>query len=266
MIDPGGRVVMLSGATGGIGAAITRRLSDDGYRLSLGVRNIDAAREAFPGLEAQGGLVCRFDAGEAETAKAWVDATAAHFGRIDVLINNAGVLRQVFFDEGDEDLLDELWTVNVKAPFRLIRHALPHLSETGGGRIINVGSTDAKRYRAGVSVGYAMSKHALMAMSHAAKAAGWEHPDDPVDSGCDPGRRADPALRSGGDRRVPAEVAEQRVGAGAGGQYAPGVGALDEGGSSGPPHSPSRDPRRPRLFRHAPLRIPAGPGPDAGCR
>ena len=92
-----------------------------------------------------------------------------------MLINNAGILRQVFFGEGDENLLDELWTVNVKAPFRLIRHALPHLSETGGGRIINVGSTDAKRYRAGVSVGYAMSKHALMAMSHAAKAAGWEH-------------------------------------------------------------------------------------------
>ncbi|MBT3498812.1 MAG: SDR family NAD(P)-dependent oxidoreductase [Gemmatimonadales bacterium] len=175
MIDPHGRVVMLSGATGGIGAAITRRLSEDGFRLSLGVRNVDAAREAFPGLEADGGLIHRFEAGEADTAKAWVDATAEHFGQIHVLINNAGILRQVFFDEGDEDLLDELWTVNVKAPFRLIRHALPHLSETGGGRIINVGSTDAKRYRAGVSVGYAMSKHALMAMSHAAKAAGWEH-------------------------------------------------------------------------------------------
>lgn len=175
MIDPHGRVVMLSGATGGIGAAITRRLSQDGFRLSLGVRDVDAAREAFPAIETEGGLICRFDAGEADTAKAWVDATAAHFGQIDVLINNAGVLRQVFFDEGDEELLDELWTVNVKAPFRLIRHALPHLSETGGGRIINVGSTDAKRYRAGVSVGYAMSKHALMAMSHAAKAAGWEH-------------------------------------------------------------------------------------------
>jgi NAD(P)-dependent dehydrogenase (short-subunit alcohol dehydrogenase family) len=175
VIDPHGRVVMLSGATGGIGAAIKRRLSEDGFRLSLGVRNIDAAREAFPGFEADGGLICRFEAGEADTAKAWVDATAAHFGQIDALINNAGILRQVFFDEGDEDLLDELWTVNVKAPFRLIRHALPHLSETGGGRIINVGSTDAKRYRAGVSVGYAMSKHALMAMSHAAKAAGWEH-------------------------------------------------------------------------------------------
>ncbi len=175
MIDPHGRVVMLSGATGGIGAAITRRLSEDGFRLSLGVRNIDGAREAFPGFETAGGLIYRFDAEETDTAKAWVDATAAHFGQIDVLINNAGILRQVFFDEGDEDLLDELWTVNVKAPFRLIRHALPHLSQTGGGRIINVGSTDAKRYRAGVSVGYAMSKHALMAMTHAAKAAGWEH-------------------------------------------------------------------------------------------
>jgi NAD(P)-dependent dehydrogenase (short-subunit alcohol dehydrogenase family) len=175
MIDPHGRVVMLSGATGGIGAAIARRLSDDGFRLSLGVRDIDAAREAFPDLEAGGGLICRFEAGEVDTAKAWVDATAEHFGQIDALINNAGILRQVFFDEGDEELLDELWTVNVKAPFRLIRHAMPHLAETGGGRIINVGSTDAKRYRAGVSVGYAMSKHALMAMSHAAKAAGWEH-------------------------------------------------------------------------------------------
>ncbi len=175
MIDPNGRVVMLSGATGGIGAAITRRLSEDGFRLSLGVRDVAKAREMFPNLDAYGGLICRFEAGEADTAKEWVDATAEHFGRIDALINNAGVLRQVFFDEGDEELLDELWTVNVKAPFRLIRHALPHLSETGGGRIINVGSTDAKRYRAGVSVGYAMSKHALMAMSHAAKAAGWEH-------------------------------------------------------------------------------------------
>ena len=93
MIDPHGRVVMLSGATGGIGAAITRRLSEDGFRLSLGVRNVDAAREAFPGLEADGGLIHRFEAGEADTAKAWVDATAEHFGQIHVLINNAGILR-----------------------------------------------------------------------------------------------------------------------------------------------------------------------------
>ena len=174
MIDPNDRVVMLSGATGGIGAAVTRRLSEDGFRLSLGVRDVARAREMFPELVPDRGLICRFEAGEADTARAWVDATAEHFGQIDALINNAGILRQIFFDEGDEELLDELWTVNVKAPFRLIRHALPHLSETGGGRIINVASTDAKRYREGVSVGYAMSKHAVLALSHAAKTAGWE--------------------------------------------------------------------------------------------
>lgn len=79
------------------------------------------------------------------------------------------------FDEGSDEQLDELWTVNVKAPFRLIRLALPHLKATGHGRIVNIASTDAKRYRdPSVSVGYAMSKHALLAVSHAAKFAGWE--------------------------------------------------------------------------------------------
>ena len=57
----------------------------------------------------------------------------------------------------------------------LIRHALPHLSSSGNGRIINVASTDGKRYRDGVSVGYAMTKHAVMALSHAARMAGWKH-------------------------------------------------------------------------------------------
>ena len=64
--------------------------------------------------------------------------------------------------------------MNVKAPFRLIRAALPHLRAAGAGRIVNVASTDAKRYRAGTSVGYAMTKHALLAMTQAARAAGWE--------------------------------------------------------------------------------------------
>jgi NAD(P)-dependent dehydrogenase (short-subunit alcohol dehydrogenase family) len=108
------------------------------------------------------------------SAPAWVAATAERFGRIDALINNAGVLRVVDFETGDEVALDEVWAVNVKAPFRLIRHALPHLAEAGNGRIINIASTDGKRYRPGVSVAYTMSKHAVMALTQAAKFAGWE--------------------------------------------------------------------------------------------
>ena len=73
-------------------------------------------------------------------------------------------------------MLDELWAVNVKAPFRLIRLALPHLDQSGHGRIVNIASTDAKRYRdTSVSIAYAITKHAVLALSHAAKFAGWEH-------------------------------------------------------------------------------------------
>lgn len=160
-------VAIVTGAARGLGRAFVDGLGARGYQT--------VACDVEPSVAELGGLALQADVRVPADVRRVVDAALERHGRIDVLINNAGILRQVFFDEGDEDLLDELWTVNVKAPFRLIRHALPHLSETGGGRIINVGSTDAKRYRAGVSVGYAMSKHALMAMSHAAKAAGWEH-------------------------------------------------------------------------------------------
>jgi NAD(P)-dependent dehydrogenase (short-subunit alcohol dehydrogenase family) len=99
----------------------------------------------------------------------------ASHGRLDGLVNNAGVLRRFGFDHPDEEALDEMWTVNVKAPFRTIRHALPALKASGHGRIINIASTDAKRYRDQTApLGYVMSKHALLALSHAAKFAGWE--------------------------------------------------------------------------------------------
>jgi NAD(P)-dependent dehydrogenase (short-subunit alcohol dehydrogenase family) len=164
-----GRVVMISGASRGIGLAIAKALHTEGYTLSLGMRKPNAG--AFdPGRT----LVHAFDAQKPETAAAWVDATAARFGRIDALINNAGILRPLDLRSGDEDVLDEMWAVNVKAPFRLIRLALPHLEKSGNGRIVNVASTDAKRYREGVSIAYTMTKHAVLALSHAAKFAGWE--------------------------------------------------------------------------------------------
>ena len=171
-LSPEGRVVMISGASRGIGLAITRRLHEDGYAVSLGVRRPGAATLAD--FDPSRTLVHRFDAEDAATASAWVEATAARFGRIDGLVNNAGILRPLDLRCGDESVLDEMWAVNVKAPFRLIRLALPHLEQGGTGRIINVASTDGKRYRDTVSVAYAMTKHAVLALTHAAKFAGWE--------------------------------------------------------------------------------------------
>ena len=170
-LSPEGRVVMISGASRGIGLAIAKRLQEDGYRLSFGVRNPDALKDFDPSCT----LAAKFDASKAEDAASWLDATIERFGRLDGLINNAGILRPIDLRSGDESILDEMWAVNVKGPFRLIRLALPHLERTGHGRIINVASTDGKRYRDGVSVAYAMTKHAVMALTHAAKFAGWEH-------------------------------------------------------------------------------------------
>ncbi|MBM3650286.1 MAG: SDR family NAD(P)-dependent oxidoreductase [Alphaproteobacteria bacterium] len=162
---------MISGASRGIGAAIAKRLHSDGYTLSLGARD----PRTLAGYDTRRTLAARFEAKDAGSAEAWVDATVECFGRIDGLINNAGILRMVRFDDGEEAAMTELWDVNVMAPFRLLRLTMPHLRKAGHGRIVNIASTDAKRYRdASSSVGYVMTKHALLALSHAAKFAGWD--------------------------------------------------------------------------------------------
>ena len=175
LIPPDGRVVMLSGASRGIGAAIAERLLAEGYRLSLGVRNPQPVHKALPQLAGSTALVQPYDANDAASAKAWTAATADTFGRIDCLINNAGILQQIGFEEHSVDDLDAMWAVNARAPYLLTSLALPHLRQSGSGRIVNIASTDAKRYRdASVSVGYAMTKHALLALTHATRFAGWD--------------------------------------------------------------------------------------------
>lgn len=160
------RVAMISGASRGVGAAIAQRLLDDGWSVSLGLRDTAAAAQFAPQDRV---FAAHFDANEPPTAAAWVDATVDQFGRIDALINNAAILRMLTLEDGDESELDELWAVNVKAPLRLIRAALPHLRKTGHGRVINMASTDAKRVRPGAPLGYVMTKHALHAMTQAVR-------------------------------------------------------------------------------------------------
>ncbi|MBT52162.1 MAG: short-chain dehydrogenase [Mameliella sp.] len=169
------RLVMISGGARGLGAAIARRCLADGHRLSIGVRDPSKVALAFPDVAADQLTAHRFDADAPETAQAWVDATVAQMGAPDALINNAGILKMVDFTRGEESDLDDLWTVNVKGPFRLIRAALPHLKASGRGRVVNIASTDAKRYRdTSTSLGYVMTKQALLAMTHAVRFAGWE--------------------------------------------------------------------------------------------
>jgi NAD(P)-dependent dehydrogenase (short-subunit alcohol dehydrogenase family) len=78
-------------------------------------------------------------------------------------------------DDPDEAKLDEMWEVNVKAPLRLIRAALPHLQQSGSGRVVNVVSLSGKRLKSAEIGGYAMTKYAAAALTHAVRYAGWEH-------------------------------------------------------------------------------------------
>ena len=167
MLDPAGRVVMVSGAARGIGRAVVDRLLADGFRVSAGVR----ASSLKPSDRL---LVHRYDAESLDSAQAWRDATLARFGALHGLVNAAGVsLPGATLSDAGEDALDAMWLVNVKAPLRLIRLLLPALRQGGDGRVVNMSSLSGKRV-ANANVGYAMSKFALLALTHAVRREAWD--------------------------------------------------------------------------------------------
>jgi NAD(P)-dependent dehydrogenase (short-subunit alcohol dehydrogenase family) len=171
-IPPDGRVIMISGANRGIGLAIARRLHADGYGVSLGARDLAALEAATAEFGNERVLRCRFEARDRAMAGAWVAETVARLGRLDGLVNNAGVLLDFPYDEPDEDLLDEMWEVHVKAPYRLIVAALPHLRACGEGRIVNIVSNSGLRYKGGVP-GYCLTKFAAMGLTNMMRHQTW---------------------------------------------------------------------------------------------
>lgn len=172
LLAPAGRVVMISGANRGFGLAIAKRLHADGYRLSLGARRLDALKDAVASFADERVLQCRFDAAEAASSQAWIDATVSRFGRLDGLVNNAGILRLHALDDFDEAAFDEVLEVNLKAPYRLTVAALPHLRKSGAGRIVNINSRSGLRYVSG-SADYNISKFAGIALNHAPRVEYW---------------------------------------------------------------------------------------------
>jgi NAD(P)-dependent dehydrogenase (short-subunit alcohol dehydrogenase family) len=168
MLDPAGRVVLVSGASRGIGRAVAKRLLAAGYAVSAGLRDLSALAAA-PRLQTH-----RYEAEEAGAAEAWVAAAHARFGRIDAVVNAAGINPVWRALDADEAALDAMLRINVKAPMRVARAAWPHLVAAGDGRIVNIASLSGKRVR-NANAGYAMSKFALVAATHALRREGWAH-------------------------------------------------------------------------------------------
>lgn len=154
-------VAMISGANRGIGAAIADALHAAGWRVSLGCRREPVARP-----ECQNWLTCHYDALDTDSGRAWVEHTVAEYGRIDALINNAGILSPSTVLEATADEFDRIMATNARAPMLLTQQAWPHLVDAEQGKVVSIVSLSGKRVRSASSGLYAMSKFAAQAFVH----------------------------------------------------------------------------------------------------
>jgi 3-oxoacyl-[acyl-carrier protein] reductase len=161
-----GNVALVTGGSRGIGAAVALRLAEEGADVVLTYENsADRAAEVVERIKAAGrrALAVRADSADPEALVAAVDEAAATFGRLDVLVNNAGVFLVGPLDDLGTEEIERTLAVNVRAPFTASRAAVRHMER--GGRIICIGSNVAERAVFPGMALYSMSKSALVGMT-----------------------------------------------------------------------------------------------------
>jgi NADP-dependent 3-hydroxy acid dehydrogenase YdfG len=161
-----GKIVVVTGASSGLGEAAARLLSAQGATVALGARRVDRLKLLTDELTAAGGTafavatdVTRFD-----QVKKLVDTTVDICGRIDVMLNNAGLMPQSPLELLKIDEWNQMIDVNIKGVLYGIAAALPHMKRQKSGHIINVSSVAGHKVRPG-SVVYAATKHAVRVIS-----------------------------------------------------------------------------------------------------
>ncbi|MHC5936114.1 3-oxoacyl-ACP reductase family protein [Nostoc sp.] len=156
---------LITGGSRGIGAAIVKRLASEGADVAFTYASSpDRANEIVQAAQALGvqALAIQADSAEATAVVAAVEQTVDKFGGIDILVNNAGVLAIAPIDDFTLADFDRTLAVNVRAVFVATQAAVKHMKE--GGRIINIGSTNAERMPFPGGGVYAMSKSALQGL------------------------------------------------------------------------------------------------------
>ncbi len=161
-------VMLITGGTRGIGAAIARAASQAGYTVAITFETSDAAADELV-TEGSVDLAIRSDAGDEAAVVAAFAEVLDTYGRVDALINNAGIAGSYgTIDTVTGDMLERLWAVNISAPFLFAREAVRHMSTANGGRggcIVNISSKAAVLGGSGEWVHYAASKGALESMT-----------------------------------------------------------------------------------------------------
>ena len=165
------KVAVITGSAVGIGRAIAVTLGKAGARVVINYSKSEAEAQETARLVREAGAeaeVIRADVAVDVEARALMDGAAERFGRLDVLVNNAGITRFVPFPDLEaltDEVWDRLYEVNVKGAFFCARAAAPHMQRLGEGRIINISSQAGIR-AAGSSIAYCVSKAALIQLSN----------------------------------------------------------------------------------------------------
>ena len=157
-----GAVVVITGASKGIGAELARQLASRGARLALGARDMPALEAVAAECRAAGAsvIVARTDVAEERDCQALVSGAALAFGRVDVLVNNAGATMWARFEDiQDLSILARIMQVNYMGSVYCTRHALPWLRQSKG-LVVGISSL-AGRTGVPTRTGYAASKHAM---------------------------------------------------------------------------------------------------------
>lgn len=161
-----GKVVVITGASSGLGEATARVLSKLGASVVLGARRADRLKSLVDELTKNGrkALAVTTDVTQSDQVKKLVDEAVQKFGRIDVIINNAGLMPQSLLERLRVDEWDRMIDVNIKGVLYGIAAALPYMTKQKSGQIINVSSVAGHKIRPGATV-YAATKHAVRALS-----------------------------------------------------------------------------------------------------
>ncbi len=161
-----GRVVVITGASSGLGEAAARNLSASGATIVLGARRVDRLNKLASEVTAAGGnaLAMATDVTQYDQVQRLVDAAVRDYGRIDVMINNAGLMPQSPLDRRRIDEWDRMIDVNIKGVLYGIAAALPYMKEQKSGHFINVSSVAGHKVRPG-GVVYSATKHAVRVIS-----------------------------------------------------------------------------------------------------
>jgi NAD(P)-dependent dehydrogenase (short-subunit alcohol dehydrogenase family) len=161
-----GKVAWISGATSGIGEATARLFALEGAQVALIGRRIALGRRLAAEIKAQGGaaLPIACDVSNDRQVRDSIRRTVGRFGRLDIIVNNAGMVHIKPLHEYTERQWDHVMDVNVKSMFLATKHALPHLRRSGRGYVVNVGSISSFVGQALTPV-YTTTKHAVVGLT-----------------------------------------------------------------------------------------------------